>query len=609
MKKRIIFLIVLTLLFVEAALNITAAKNYKGAEYRTIEEFVYGRFEVRYKPAHREGVISSFFTYHEFTNQTGWNEIDIEFVGRNEYHIQFNTITPGQKFHIRNQPLAFNPYIDFHTYAFEWTPEYIAWFVDGEEVYRQTQDFISTVVHPQKLMMNIWNPVYTNWVGYWDDSALPSHSIYDWTSYSLFTPGTGNTGTGNNFTFQWKDDFDEFDDSRWQKATHTFGGNQCDFIQENAVFKDGYLYLCLTDPDNIGLVDVNPPRLKWVRENYDNTITVMFSEELDEVSSQNTANYIIPGVTVTNAKLSDDRKSVSLTTQNYDTNITYNVIVMNVLDDTEPPNKMSTRALSIIQIDPLEFPFKVNVGGNAFGDYAGDQEWNENVEYGYLMGDIKTYPANLIINGTTDHKIFQDERKGLACYKVHVPNGLYKVNILFAENDERNSTGDRVFDVFIENQIVADKLDIFNEVGIHTVYNLELTVTIEDEVIDIYFGDQVDSSFVNAVVIEQISTSVDERSFGANPSGYRLLQNYPNPFNGETIIKFSLPEQQKADLIIYDILGSEVYRNNLGTVRAGNNSTTWNAVCSNGRDINSGIYFYQIAGENFSITKKLVYLK
>jgi len=56
--------------------SILCEKVYKSAEYRTNESFLFGRYEVRYKSAYREGVVSSFFTYHDFDNSTGWNERD-----------------------------------------------------------------------------------------------------------------------------------------------------------------------------------------------------------------------------------------------------------------------------------------------------------------------------------------------------------------------------------------------------------------------------------------------------------------------------------------------------------------------------------------------------
>lgn len=583
-----------------------SAKEYKGAEYRTKTAYVYGRFETSYIPANREGVISSFFTYHEFTSQTGWNEIDIEFVGRYNDHIQFNTITPGQKFHIRNQHLSFNPFEDFHIYAFEWTPDYIAWFIDGEEVYRQTGGFVSTLIYPQKIMMNIWNPIYTNWVGYWDDAYLPAHAIYDWVSYSSFTPGNGNSGTDNNFTFEWKDEFDSFDPDRWQKAAHTFAGNQCDFISENVNFENGKMILSLTDENNLGLVDINPPQLMWARENYDKSVTIMFSEELDASSAETTANYIIPGVTITGAVLNSDLKSVRLSTLNYDMNVTYNIIAMNIEDDSPAPNKMSLKAVKIIKILPLEFPLKVNVGGNSFSNYLGDQEWSENTEYGYQMGDVKKWPANIIVSGTSDHTVFQEERKGLTKYLFRVPNGEYKITMMFAENDN-NSAGQRVFDILAEGKIVRDNLDVFNEAGKSSLLMVETTAAIFDETIDLFFSDEIDSAFINAVMIEQLTTSAGSLLEYDKPMEFNLYQNYPNPFNGYTTIKFLSNINSGHRLEVFDILGRKILEKKLDTNSQKNEFTL--EAGTEFKNVNSGVYIYKLSADKIFDTKKMIYLK
>ena len=56
-----------------------------------------------------------------------------------------------------------------------------------------------------------------DWGGFWDDRVLPRFSYYDWVRYASYTPGNGDTGTNNNFTYQWQDDFNEFDTTRWEK--------------------------------------------------------------------------------------------------------------------------------------------------------------------------------------------------------------------------------------------------------------------------------------------------------------------------------------------------------------------------------------------------------
>ena len=96
-------------------------------------------------------------------------------------------------------------------------------------------------------MMNIWQPIWEDWVGNFDPSILPIYAFYDWVRYYSYTPGLGDSGTDNNFTFEWMDNFNFFDQSRWQKATHTWNGNNSQFVQENAVLEGGFLILCLTD--------------------------------------------------------------------------------------------------------------------------------------------------------------------------------------------------------------------------------------------------------------------------------------------------------------------------------------------------------------------------
>jgi len=232
------------------------AQTY-GAEFRTLDSYLYGRFEACIKPSQGDGMLSSFFTYDDPADP--WGEIDIELLGLYDHTVDFNIITTGQASHIRQHYTPFNPYLDFHDYGFEWTPEYVAWFIDGTEVFRQTGSHITEMDSAQKIMMNIWQPVYEDWVGTFDDRILPRFSYYDWVTYSSYTPGTGNHGSDNNFTLNWEDDFSSFDQSRWEKSdNHTWGGNGSILIEENAVLDNGLLVLCLTNEENPGFVDLDP---------------------------------------------------------------------------------------------------------------------------------------------------------------------------------------------------------------------------------------------------------------------------------------------------------------------------------------------------------------
>jgi len=236
--------------------TVVFAKTYKGAELRTTQVVRYGRFEVRMRSTAGSGVISSFFTYvSPYTGVDSWNEIDLEWLGRHDDRVQFNTITPGQVNHEHMHLLNYNPHTEFHEYAFEWTPVSVVWFVDGVQVYQQSypaDSHILSLNRDQKIMMNIWPSSASSWAGNFNSDILPVYAYYDWVKYSAFTPGQGDTGTNEDFTLEWVDNFESFDSSRWQKATHTWDGNLSDFITQNCVFVNGFMILCLTDGTNTG---------------------------------------------------------------------------------------------------------------------------------------------------------------------------------------------------------------------------------------------------------------------------------------------------------------------------------------------------------------------
>ncbi len=600
MKKEIpIIFIFITCLFSQLP-----AKDYKGAEYRTKTAYTYGRFEANYKSINKEGILATFFTYHEQKNVNDWNEIDFEILGRYENDVQLNPITRGQVNHVRHQFVNFNPHLDYHTYAFEWTPTYVAWFIDGVEVHRQTGSHIEGLNLPQKIMMNVWNPIYENWVGKWNPDVLPAFAYYDWASYYSYTPGSGNYGTDNNFTHQWTDNFDSWDQARWDKATHTFNGNQCDFLPANIVFQDGKMILCLTNNTNTGFVDVNPPKFLWARAS-GNKVKILFTEELENSSAENISNYILPGITILSATLLENLKTVELITSGIDPQTTYNCIVTGIKDRAPQPNTMQPMAKVLIQPLPLSSPIKINVGGSSASGYLADQEFNESREYGYLDGTGATNTAS--ISGTDEDVIYNTDRYGLVTYKVRVPNGTHKVKLMMAET-YFNEPAKRIFDIYIESLLVADNVDLFQLAGRNAAYELIIDpVTVNDEEIEIFFAAEVDNPLLSGIVIESISTGLNEE-INLIPNQFKVEQNFPNPFNGTTIIKYYLPHTDELTFNIIDVLGKKVYSENIGTITSGENHFIWNGISDTNQHVSSGVYFYYFTGREISQTKKLILL-
>jgi len=253
-----------TLLIIIILFQVSFPIECYGAEYRTIEDFTYGRFEVRMMTGQGDGTLASFFTYNtNLQNDVygNWNEIDIEILGTYNNYVQFTTHTPGNNNPIsltHYEEVSYNVHQEFHIYAFEWVPGEVRWFIDGQEVYSQSGNHIDSLVHAQKIMMNTWASIYDNWVGPFNIENLPVYSFYDYVTYYEYTPGIGDSGTNNNFTFSWTDNFDNWDQSKWTKENHTFWGNRCQFNPSNVVFQDGYLILCLTDLSNLGYSGDSP---------------------------------------------------------------------------------------------------------------------------------------------------------------------------------------------------------------------------------------------------------------------------------------------------------------------------------------------------------------
>lgn len=81
---------------------------------------------------------------------------------------------------------------------------------------------------------------------------------------------------------------------------------------------------------------------------------------------------------------------------------------------------------------------------------------------------------------------------------------------------------------------------------------------------------------------------------------FALYQNFPNPFNPETEIVYQIPQNSFVTLKVFDVLGREVSILVSETQNAGSYKVKYN-----GKNLSSGIYFYQLNAGEFSSTKKL----
>lgn len=170
--------------------EITQDRKFTGAELRTNNvggSYTYGRFVVRMKAARGSAVVSSFFTFR----YNPWQEIDIEFLGKDTTKIHFNIFhNQGAAGATNNRPnqspviidLGFDAAADFHEYAFEWAAKKIRWYVDGKAVFESPMpERVPNL--PQQIMMNLWVTTSSDWAGAIDERALPTQAEYDYVRF------------------------------------------------------------------------------------------------------------------------------------------------------------------------------------------------------------------------------------------------------------------------------------------------------------------------------------------------------------------------------------------------------------------------------------------
>ena len=92
------------------------------------------------------------------------------------------------------------------------------------------------------------------------------------------------------------------------------------------------------------------------------------------------------------------------------------------------------------------------------------------------------------------------------------------------------------------------------------------------------------------------------------PEYFKLNQNYPNPFNPTTIISYRLPVSSKVTIMVYDILGRDIATLVNEEKQPGVYEVEFDASSAAG-GLSGGIYFYRLHTENYSVTKKMIYLK
>jgi endo-1,3-1,4-beta-glycanase ExoK len=226
------------------------------AELYTSESYLYGRFEARIRFAPGSGVVSSFFLWKDGSELAGtyWNELDFEKLNAT-CRLETNAFY-GDPAKVNPRPASLSGDLcgAYHTYAYEWTPDYIAWFVDDMEIRRETGEvasaFTENAASGMQLRFNIW-PGDASFGGTFDPSILPVYQYIDWIQHSSYADGT--------FELEWREDFDAGRiPAGWSLGGWASPKGLSTHSAQNVGVVDGYAVLALTADDAVGIEGAAP---------------------------------------------------------------------------------------------------------------------------------------------------------------------------------------------------------------------------------------------------------------------------------------------------------------------------------------------------------------
>ena len=148
--------------------------------------------------------------------------------------------------------------------------------------------------------------------------------------------------------------------------------------------------------------------------------------------------------------------------------------------------------------------------------------------------------------------------------------------------------------------VIAVEVKVKDDIDPNIVSKGEGDYTLEKNADPVFIGfeDYVKGSGEPIVVNE--STSIENNL----PTITDLYQNYPNPFNPMTTIKFSLKDESKVSLNVYNYTGQLVK-----TLVNGQKEQGYHKVEFDASQLSTGVYYYTLKTDSKKFTKKMLMVK
>lgn len=188
------------------------------------------------------------------------------------------------------------------------------------------------------------------------------------------------------------------------------------------------------------------------------------------------------------------------------------------------PSSSSTSSDGIS--DDLSLVVAINAGSTASATYNGVEYQTDRYSRGGSVNETDDP-----ISGVSEDAVFQSERYGTYSYEIPVTSGTYTIELHLAEL-YWNASGERTFNLSVEDQTILDAMDLYAEAGHDGAYNYIVdNVSVADGTLDIALEAIEDAGTLSGFAVYSADGELDTSVPVPDCSGYVGLTYDDGPVN------------------------------------------------------------------------------
>ena len=173
--------------------------------------------------------------------------------------------------------------------------------------------------------------------------------------------------------------------------------------------------------------------------------------------------------------------------------------------------------------ESLPVPFRINCGGPEVAAASGNGCWCGDM--GFRNGTSTAFNPNAPVANTLDDEVFHRQRQGTSGnsdpvrYRLALGNGYFRVRFFMAER-AFGTAGNRVLNLEIEDEVVAEGLDLAADPGFEVALERGFEVHVTDTLLDIAIRPEAGQrAIIAAMEIESLGPLHFEYECGNGPNG------------------------------------------------------------------------------------------